>query len=200
MITTWLVRHREDRTCSSFLYHCVCTISFSGSIVLQYSLLLRSPLAPPPAHLAPGDPAAKVARLQGLADRAVEHVPGLDGGEPEGELVGEVVARAPGTVALDERGGSEVLEARTGRGKGLATTFGSSRCVLERRLVKSLVFCPVRKRLRLPWQSCIQATELPSLADSPGCSCPGCEPRSRSSAPRRQRTCRQRLERFLLRN
>ena len=108
---------------------------FSGSIVLQYSLLLRSPLAPPPAHLAPGDPAAKVARLQGLADRAVEHVPGLDGGEPEGELVGEVVARAPGPVALDERGRSEVLEARTGRGKGLAATFGSSRCVLEKKLV-----------------------------------------------------------------
>ena len=102
---------------------------------MQYSLLLRSPLAPPPAHLAPGDPAAKVARLQGLADRAVEHVPGLDGGEPEGELVGEVVARAPGPVALDERGGSEVLEARTGRGKGLAATFGSSRCVLEKKLV-----------------------------------------------------------------
>ena len=135
MITTWLVRHQEEEhvvlSLSLRLYH----IFFSGSIVLQYSLLLRSPLAPPPAHLAPGHPAAKVARLQGLADRAVEHVPGLDGGEPEGELVGEVVARAPGPVALDERGRSEVLEARTGRGKGLATTFGSSRCVLERRLV-----------------------------------------------------------------
>ena len=93
-----------------FPYHCVCTISFSGSIVLQYSLLLRSPLAPPPAHLAPGDPAAKVARLQGLADRAVEHVPGLDGGEPEGELVGEVVARASRSVALDEGRSAEVLQ------------------------------------------------------------------------------------------
>ena len=102
---------------------------------MQYSLLLRSPLALPPAHLAPGNPAAKVARLQGLADRAVEHVPGLDGGEPERELVGEVVAGAPGPVALDERGRSEVLEARTGRGKGLAATLGSSRCVLERILV-----------------------------------------------------------------
>ena len=73
--------------------------------------------------------------FQCLWDRPGEHLPVLDGGEPEGELVGEVVARAPGTVALDERGRSEVLEARTGRGKGLAATLGSSRCVLERILV-----------------------------------------------------------------
>jgi len=85
-------------------------------------LALTSPLA----NLASGDPASQVARLQGLADRAVEHVPGLDGGEPEGELVGEVVAGAPRPVALDEGGRTEVLEAGAGRGKRLAPTFCSS--------------------------------------------------------------------------
>ena len=87
-------------------------------------------LASPLAHLAPGDPASQVARLQGLADRAVEHVPRLDGGQPEGELVGEVVAGAPGPVALDEGGRPEVLEAGAGGGERLAPTFRSSCRVL----------------------------------------------------------------------
>ena len=89
-------------------------------------------LASPHANLASGDPAAQVARLQSLADGPVEHVPGLDGGQPEGELVGKVVAGAPRPVALDEGGRPEVLEARAGRGKRLASTFCSSGCVLEK--------------------------------------------------------------------
>ena len=91
-------------------------------------------LASPLANLAPGDPASQVARLQRLADRAVEHVPGLDGGEPEGELVGEVVAGAARPVALDEGGRAEILEARARRGERLAPTFCSSCCVLRKKI------------------------------------------------------------------
>ena len=58
------------------------------------------PLAAPLADPAPGDPAPEVARLEGLADRPLEHVPLLDGGQPEGELVGEVVTGASGSVTL----------------------------------------------------------------------------------------------------
>ena len=97
-------------------------------------------LASPLAHLAPGDPASQVARLQGLADRAVEHVPRLDGGQPEGELVGEVVASAPGPVALDEGGRPEVLEARARRRKRLTTALCSSCCVLARKKIFQIVF------------------------------------------------------------
>ena len=116
----------------------VCTISFSGSIVLQYSLLLRSPLALPLAHLAPGNPAAKVARLQGLADRAVEHVPGLDGGEPEGELVSEVVTGSSGSVTLNERRGSEVFETRSWAGERLTSSLRTSCSVLKCKQVSDL--------------------------------------------------------------
>ena len=87
-------------------------------------------LASPLAHLASGHPAPQVACLQRLADWAVEHVPRLDGGQPEGELVGEVVASAPGPVALDEGGRPEVLEAGAGGGERLAPTFRSSCRVL----------------------------------------------------------------------
>ena len=66
-----------------------------------------------PAHLAPGHPAPQVTSLQRLADWSVKHVPRLDGRQPEGEFVGEVVAGAPRPVALDEGGCPEVLEART---------------------------------------------------------------------------------------
>jgi len=83
-------------------------------------------LASPLAHLASRDPASQVARLQGLADWPVEHVPRLDSGQPERELVGEVVAGAPRPVALDEGGRPEVLEARAGRGERLTPTFCSS--------------------------------------------------------------------------
>ena len=85
------------------------------------------------AHLASGHPAPQVARLQRLADWAVEHVPRLDGGEPEGELVCEVVAGAPRPVALDEWGGTEILEARARRGERLTPTFRPSGCVLRKR-------------------------------------------------------------------
>lgn len=42
-------------------------------------------------------------------DGPAEHAVGLDGGQPEGELVGKVVAGAAGSVTLDEGRGPEVL-------------------------------------------------------------------------------------------
>ena len=97
-------------------------------------------LASPHANLASGDPAAQVARLQSLADGPVEHVPGLDGCQPERELVGKVVAGSPGPVALDEGGRPEVLEARARRRKRLATALCSSCCVLGRKKIFQIIF------------------------------------------------------------
>lgn len=54
----------------------------------------------------------------------------FDGGKPEAELVGEIVARPSGAVALDEWRGSEVFEAAARAGQRLATTFGTRGSVL----------------------------------------------------------------------
>ena len=54
------------------------------------------------------------------------------GGEPEAELVAVVVAAAARAVALDERGGAEVLEARPGAGEGLAPALRARRRVLDK--------------------------------------------------------------------
>ena len=52
-------------------------------------------------------------------------------GEPEGELVGEVVARAATSATLDEGRGPEVLETRSGTGKDLAATSCAGTGVLQ---------------------------------------------------------------------
>ena len=84
-----------------------------------------------PAHLAPAHPRPQAARLQGLRHRPWKLLPRVDGGEPEAELVGKVVARASGPVALDEGGGPKVLEAGAGRGEGLAAPLGPGGGVLK---------------------------------------------------------------------
>lgn len=56
--------------------------------------------------------------------------PRLHGGQPEAELVGEVVAGAAGTIALDERRGAEILETGAGRDQGLTAPFRTSCRVL----------------------------------------------------------------------
>ena len=145
-------------------------------------------LASPHANLASGDPAAQVARLQSLADRSVEHVPGLDGGQPERELVGKVVAGSPGPVALDEGGRPEVLEARARRRKRLATALCSSSCVLGRKRIFQNIFKLAGGVFFLPWQNCSQATMAPNPVDSRECSYLGCELRSHWSAPRTPHT------------
>ena len=54
--------------------------------------------------------------------RALEGLLG-DGGQPEAVLVGVVVARAAGPVALDERRGAEVLQAAARLHQRLAAPF-----------------------------------------------------------------------------
>lgn len=86
------------------------------------------------ADLAAADFGAFLASLQGLLPRRVhELLPGVHGGEPEAVLVGEVVAGALGTVALDEWRRAEVLKARAGRHQGLTAALGASCCVLQMR-------------------------------------------------------------------
>lgn len=85
------------------------------------------------ADLAAADPEAFLSALQGLLlCRRAELQPGVDCGEPEAVLVGEVVAGAPGAVALDEGGRSEVFQARAGRHQGLTATLSAGCCVLWR--------------------------------------------------------------------
>ena len=57
----------------------------------------------------------------------------LDGGQPEGEFVGEVVAGAVRAVALDEGSGSEVLQTRSGTAQRLSSTASTGGSVLEKR-------------------------------------------------------------------
>lgn len=79
-----------------------------------------------PAHSVP-----EVARLECLRVGPGELLAGVDGGEPEAELVGKVVAGASAAVALDEGAGSEVLQAGPGAGERLATTLGARAGVLQ---------------------------------------------------------------------
>jgi hypothetical protein len=69
------------------------------------------------ADLTPADPVAQLARLQGLRVGPGELAVRLDGGEPETQLVCEVVAGTAAAVALDERTGTEVLQTRAGAGE-----------------------------------------------------------------------------------
>lgn len=55
-----------------------------------------------------------------------------DGGEPEAVLVGVVVAGPAAPVALNERRGTEVLQAAARRHQGLAATFIARSRVLPR--------------------------------------------------------------------
>ena len=70
--------------------------------------------------------------LQCLGDWSGEHLPVLDGGEPEGELVSEVVACAARPVTLYEGRGAEVLQTRARAGQGLAPALRTRRRVLRR--------------------------------------------------------------------
>lgn len=62
------------------------------------------------AHLASGDTLSEVAGLEGLGGWSGEHAGLFDGGQPEGEGSGVVVA-STSAVALDEWNRSEGLEA-----------------------------------------------------------------------------------------
>lgn len=83
------------------------------------------------AHPASADVRANHVLLQRLSLRTVELFLDVDGGQPEAQRVGEVMARAPGPVALDERRGSEVFQARARAGQRLTASFRASSGVLH---------------------------------------------------------------------
>lgn len=85
------------------------------------------------ADLASADTREQLSCLQGLRGRSL--LEGLiDGGEPEALFVGKVVAGALGAITLDERRGSEVLQAGAGGRQGLASSLVTCRCVHEERV------------------------------------------------------------------
>lgn len=86
------------------------------------------------AHLAAAHSGALLASLQGLLGWRVDKLtPGIHGGQPEAVFIGEVVAGAPGAVALDERSRPEVLQAGAGRNQGLTAALIAGCCVLWQR-------------------------------------------------------------------
>lgn len=85
---------------------------------------------PPDAHLAPADAAASRILFEGRFLRGGELLVRVDGGQPEAQLVGEVVARAARPVALDERRSPEVLQTRSGAGQRLTAALRTRGSVL----------------------------------------------------------------------
>lgn len=116
-------------------------VFFSHKIPFTIHLFSESLIMPPPprlrlqhfaADLTATDSGALLARLQRLlAGRGHKLPPGIHRGQPEAVLVGEVVARAFGAIALDERSGAEILQAGAGRHQGLTAAFRASRRVLQ---------------------------------------------------------------------
>lgn len=102
----------------------------SGRKHFSFHLFLLQDLA---ADLATADFGAFLASLQGLLRRRVDELLArVHSGEPEAVLVGEVVASALGSVALDEWRGAEILQAGARRDQGLTATFSASCRVLHR--------------------------------------------------------------------
>lgn len=92
-------------------------------------LLLLQDLA---ADLAAADFGALLASLQGLLVRRIDELlVEIHGGEPEAVLVGKVVAGALGSVALDERRRTEILQAGARRHQGLTATLCAGGRVLQ---------------------------------------------------------------------
>lgn len=83
------------------------------------------------AHLASTDAETTRVLLQRFPLRGAELLVGVDDGQPETQLVGEVMTRAPGTVTLYERRGPEIFEARARTGQRLTTAFRAGCGVLR---------------------------------------------------------------------
>ena len=98
------------------------------TVLLEFSL----------AHLTSGHSGPELPGLQCLGDWSGEHLPVLDGGEPEGELVSEVVTGSSGSVTLNERRGSEVFETRSWAGERLTSSLRTSCSVLKCKQVSDL--------------------------------------------------------------
>ena len=62
-----------------------------------------------PTHFASTDSLAYASSLESLRYGSLELGVFINGGQPEAELVGKVVASPPGSVALNEGRGTEIL-------------------------------------------------------------------------------------------
>lgn len=104
------------------------------ALMLEEYMLLRINigLGISDADLAAADAGAQIAGLERFLFGRAELVLQLDGGQPEAELVGEVVAGAARAVALDEGSRAEVLQARAGAGQRLTAALRSRRCVHDK--------------------------------------------------------------------
>lgn len=83
-------------------------------------------------HLAAADAGVELPGLECFGYRFLPKLlPLFHRRQPETVLVGKVVARAPGPAALDERSGSEILQAGARGDQGLAAALGARRGVLQ---------------------------------------------------------------------
>lgn len=82
------------------------------------------------AHPTSTDVRANHILLQRLSLWTGELFLDVDGGQPETQLVGKVMARSPCSVTLDEWCGSEVFQARARAGQRLTASFSTSSGVL----------------------------------------------------------------------
>ena len=62
-------------------------------------------------NLTPTYSLSDTSRFECLRDRARKLRVLIDGGQPEAELVGKIMAGSPGSVALNERSGPEITQA-----------------------------------------------------------------------------------------
>lgn len=86
-------------------------------------------------HLAAADPGVEPPGLERFRYRFLPKLlPLFHRRQPETVLVGKVVAGAPGPTALDERSGSEILQAGARGDQGLAAALGARRSVLQDRV------------------------------------------------------------------
>lgn len=107
------------------------TLAEDGRAYLETGLAGGSAAHVLDADLAATDACPQVARLEGLGAGRHELLVDLYRGQPEAVLVGEVVARAPGAIALDEGRGPEVLQAGAGAGQRLTAASWTRRRVLQ---------------------------------------------------------------------
>ncbi len=103
----------------------------------HFALFLVCLLSPLDAHFTSTDPRPEGSSvplrssLEGRRHWTSELRVVIDGGKPKAQLIGEVVTSATGAVALDERGRSEVLQARAWAGERLTSPLSSCRSVLQ---------------------------------------------------------------------
>ena len=104
-----------------------------GAVILTTLRLLDT-------DLTPTDPGTEISGLECLRDGLFELVPpSVHGGQPEGELVGEVVTSTTPTGTFDEGRGPEVLQAGARTGQGLSSALGTRSRVLKRERYKRLI-------------------------------------------------------------